>query len=87
MSQRIRSNKANRNRAFTYLWVLVLAVSTFLLIYFEQTSLLYILATLGVTVLLVIVAMADLGQSDPATEVTAQMPGPMSAASGAKARK
>jgi len=42
----------------------VLAVLTFLLIYFEQTSLLYILATLGVTILLVVVALADLGQSE-----------------------
>lgn len=48
----------------TYLWILVLAVSVFLLIYFEQTSLLYILATLGVTILLVVVALADLGRSE-----------------------
>jgi hypothetical protein len=48
----------------TYLWILVLAVSVFLLIYFEQTSLLYILATLGVTILLVVVALADLGSSE-----------------------
>jgi len=47
MSQRIRSNKARRGRGFTYLWIMALAVSIFLLIYFEQTSLLYVLATLG----------------------------------------
>ena len=70
MSQRIRSNKARRARGFTYLWILVLAVSIFLLIYFEQTSLLYILATLGVTILLVVVALADLGQSDLSSETT-----------------
>ncbi|MDX6406917.1 MAG: hypothetical protein QOH70_4372 [Blastocatellia bacterium] len=64
MSQRIKSKKARRARGFTYLWILVLAVSTFLLIYFEQTSLLYILATLGVTILLVVVALADLGRSE-----------------------
>ncbi len=64
MSQRIRSNKARRGRGFTYLWILALAVSIFLLIYFEQTSLLYILATLGVTILLVVVALADLGRSE-----------------------
>jgi len=64
MSQRIRSNKARRSRGFTYLWILALGVSIFLLIYFEQTSLLYILATLGVTVLLVVVALADLGRSE-----------------------
>jgi uncharacterized membrane protein len=64
MSQRLNSNKAKRSRGFTYLWILVLAVSVFLLIYFEQTSLLYILATLGVTVLLVVVALSDLGRSE-----------------------
>ncbi len=64
MSQRIRNKKARRARSFTYLWIVVLAVLTFLLIYFEQTSLLYILATLGVTILLVVVALADLGQSE-----------------------
>ncbi len=68
MSQRIRSNKARRGRGFTYLWILVLAVSIFLLIYFEQTSLLYILATLGVTILLVVVALADLGGSELSSE-------------------
>jgi len=48
----------------------VLAVLTFLLIYFEQTSLLYILATLGVTILLVVVALADLGQSELSSDTT-----------------
>jgi len=41
-----------------------MALVVFLLIYFERTELLYILATLGVTALLVIVATADLGRSD-----------------------
>ena len=68
MSQRTRSNKASRGRGFTYLWILALAVSIFLLIYFEQTSLLYVLATLGVTILLVVVALADLGRSELSTE-------------------
>jgi hypothetical protein len=72
MSQRIKANQARRGKGFTYLWILVLAVSVFLLIYFEQTSLLYILATLGVTALLVIVAMADLGKSELAPETATQ---------------
>ena len=41
-----------------------MALVVFLLIYFERTELLYILATLGVTVLLVIVATADLGRTE-----------------------
>ena len=57
-----------------------LALLVFLLIYFEQTALLYIFSTLGVTVLLVIVALADLGQSeqsadaDPAQPVSSRNP-------------
>ena len=87
MSQRIKSNKAKRGRGFTYLWILCLAISVFLLIYFEQTSLLYILATLGVTVLLVIVATADLGQSERSSEAAAQMSETLSSRSGVKVRK
>jgi membrane protein YdbS with pleckstrin-like domain len=83
MSQRIRNKKAKRSRTFTYLWILVLAVSTFLLIYFEQTSLLYILATLGVTILLVVVALADLGRSELSSDSTQMSSAP---APGAKSR-
>ncbi|HMJ26868.1 MAG TPA: hypothetical protein VK475_13615 [Pyrinomonadaceae bacterium] len=83
MSQRIKSNRARRSRGFTYLWILALAVSIFLLIYFEQTSLLYIFATLGVTVLLVVVALADLGQSELSSE---PLPVPDPRASGTKPR-
>jgi amino acid permease len=79
MSQRLRSNKNRKRRGITYLWILCLAVLTFLLIYFEQTSLLYILATLGVTILLVVVALADLGRrelsSDPRQMSNAPAPG------------
>jgi len=73
MSQRINSNRTKRQRGFTYLWIFGLAVLVFLLIYFEQTALLYVLATLGVTTLLVIVAVADLGRSDKPSD-TNQLP-------------
>lgn len=64
MSQRIKAAKPKSRRIFTYLWILALTVVVFLLIYFERTELLYILATLGVTALLVVVAMADLGRPE-----------------------
>jgi len=80
MSQRIRNKKARRARGFTYLWILVLAVSIFLLIYFEQTSLLYILATLGVTILLVVVALADLGRSELSSDTSQIANAPASSA-------
>ena len=65
MSTRIVSNKARRRRhAITYLWIAGLAVLTVSLIYWELTALLYILATLGVTALLVVVALSDLAGAE-----------------------
>jgi hypothetical protein len=63
MSQRIRT-KTKKNRTLTYLWIFGLAALVFFLIWKEWTALLYIFATLGVTVLLIIVATADLGRSE-----------------------
>lgn len=83
MSQRLRTTKNKRRRGITYLWILCLAVLTFLLIYFEQTSLLYILATFGVTVLLVVVALADLGSSELTSDTLQMSSAPTQ---GAKAR-
>ena len=77
MSQRIKTlPKKKRSRGFTYLWIFGLAILIFLLIYFEQTALLYVLATLGVTTLLVVVAVADLGQGEGAAEGAPQVPVP-----------
>jgi hypothetical protein len=44
----------------TFLWVAGLGGLVIGLIYFEQTAILYLLATLGLTGLLVVVAMSDL---------------------------
>ena len=68
----------------TYAWVAGLATITILLIYKEQTALLYILATLSVTALLVVVATADLGgnqRNESATIDTSPSVGGESAAS------
>ena len=51
---------ARRRRTITYLWIAALAIITIALIYWEMTAVLYILATLSVTALLVVVAAADL---------------------------
>jgi len=77
MSQKIRT-KNKKSRRLTYLWIFGLALLVFLLIYFEQMALLYIFSTLGVTVLLVIVAAADLGRSELSTNDGAQIPGRIS---------
>jgi hypothetical protein len=56
-----------RRRMMTLLWIVGVAVLVTGLIYKEQIALLYILATVSVTVLLVIVAMADLDGARRAT--------------------
>ena len=56
-----------RRRMFTILWTAVLALGTIFLIYKEMTAVLYILATLGVTALLVVVALADLAHAETLT--------------------
>lgn len=63
MSQRLASNRGRKTsggRNRTLLWIVGVGLIVFFLIYFEQTAILYVLATLGVTALLLIVAFADL---------------------------
>ena len=57
-----------RRRLTTRLWSAVVAAIVIALIYKEQVALLYVLATVSVTVLLVGVAMADLGGARRTTE-------------------
>ena len=66
----------------TYSWILALAVVTISLIYFEQTAILYILATLGVTVLLAVVAFSDLAIGEKHSPETLAPAGAPSAAVG-----
>ncbi|MGI8469214.1 MAG: hypothetical protein ACR2N3_12260 [Pyrinomonadaceae bacterium] len=47
-------------RTIALFWVLILAIVIGILLYFEQIALLYVLATLGLTTLLLIVSFADL---------------------------
>lgn len=50
-----------RRKVVTAVWFAAISILTIVLIYWEQTAVLYILATLGVTGLLIIVAFSDLG--------------------------
>jgi hypothetical protein len=56
-----------RRKLITVLWASLLGLATIILIYKEMTALLYILATLGVTALLTVVAMADLAHAENLT--------------------
>ena len=65
MSARIAARNAKRrNRTITYTWILALAALTIALIYWELTALLYVLATLGVTALLIVVALSDIAHAE-----------------------
>jgi len=58
------SNAKRRRRTIAILWSALFGIGTMILIYFEMTALLYILATLGVTAILVIVAVSDLARGE-----------------------
>lgn len=64
MSQRISRadiSRRKRNKRLTVLaWIVGIATVVIFLLYKEKSDWLYVLATLGVTVLLVVVALADL---------------------------
>ena len=50
-----------RRKVMTALWFAAISILTIVLIYWEMTAVLYILATLGVTGLLAVVAFSDMG--------------------------
>ena len=56
-----RRRKRN-SRLITLGWIVVVIALIIILLYKERSDWLYVLATLGLTALLVIVAMADLGK-------------------------
>jgi hypothetical protein len=56
------ARKDNR-RLKTFLWIAAFSALVIGLLYYEQAAILYLLATLGLTGLLVVVAMSDLNGS------------------------
>ena len=70
MNKRNAASDRRRRKTITVLWTLALSAVVIVLIYLERTAILYILATLGVSALLGIVAMSDLAQTDKNTEAT-----------------
>ena len=59
-----------RRKLITAVWFAAISLVTIVLIYWEMTAVLYILATLGVTGLLAVVAFTDLGTAHgPSAEI------------------
>jgi len=73
MAKRASLTSGRRRRTIiTFAWIGALAIIAITLIYYEMTALLYILATLGVTALLIVVAMADLAHAQTMSVDTLQ---------------
>jgi hypothetical protein len=68
MTRRTLASDRRRRKMMTALWIFIVTIGVIVLIYREMTAVLYILATLGVTALLLVVAFSDLvhvgGSSD-----------------------
>lgn len=71
MKRRSVNTDRRRRKMITVLWAALLSTGTIILIYKEMSALLYILATAGITALLVVVAMAQLGPADGPSGETA----------------
>ena len=69
MNRKTIASDRRRRKLITALWALGLAAVVITLIYLEKTAILYILCTLGVTVLLLVVAFSDLAQREPKSEM------------------
>jgi preprotein translocase subunit SecD len=72
MNGKSLANDRRRRKTITLLWALGVSVVVIFLIYKEMTAVLYILATLSVTVLLFIVAFSDLSHADGSSDQLAQ---------------
>jgi hypothetical protein len=59
-----QANSVRNRKLITFAWITALSLLTIFLIYRELTAVLYILATLGVTALLIVVALADLSKHE-----------------------
>ena len=70
MNRRTLAGDRRRRKLITALWALGLAGIVITLIYLERTAILYILCTLGVSVLLMIVAFSDLAHGEAKNQVT-----------------
>ena len=75
MTRRTLAGDRRRRKMMTALWVFLISILVIVLIYREMSAVLYILATLGVTALLLVVAFSDLAhvggtseQSGPSNE-------------------
>jgi len=72
MNRKTLAGDRRRRKLMTMLWAGLLTLAVIILIYKEQTAILYILCTLGVAVLMIVVAFSDLIHDDAHGQEMAQ---------------
>ena len=72
MNRKTLAGDRRRRKMMTLLWSGLVALTVIILMYKEQTAILYILCTLGVAVLMIIVAFSDLAHHDGPQQDVAQ---------------
>ncbi len=72
MNGKSLASDRRRRKTITMLWALGVTVLVIFLIYKEMSAVLYILATLSVTILLGVVAFSDLAHSDAGSDQLGQ---------------
>ena len=72
MKRKTLAEDRRRRKMMTLLWSGLVALAVIILMYKEQTAILYILCTVGVAVLMIIVAFSDLAHHDGAAPNVAQ---------------
>jgi hypothetical protein len=85
MARRTQGQGRFSNRQKTWFWILATTAVVIALLYWEQIALLYVLATLSMTTLLLIVAMSDLsGAQTVAAAPAVELRGDVGALNDAK---
>ena len=69
MNRKTIAGDRRRRKLMTALWALGIATVVIILIYFEQSAILYILCTVSIAVLLLIVAFSDLAHEQKGQDV------------------
>jgi hypothetical protein len=72
MNRKTLAGDRRRRKMITALWIFGISALVITLIYREMTAVLYILATVGVSVLLLLVAFSDLAHFNETSDQVAQ---------------
>jgi len=72
MNRKTLAGDRRRRKTITALWIVGISAVVIFLLYREMTAVLYIVATLGVSVLLFMVAFSDLSHADGSTDQLGQ---------------